>query len=130
MVTSPRDFGARAYPEIGEIETPPVKGRLSYATALHEIGHLVGSSQQPRWKTMMREIGAWKWARRNALIWSPGMEKHAQECLAWYTTVNSYGISNAELEDRKKEGYRSRLLRTIKVLKAEEGAGSRSHAGA
>lgn len=104
---SGRGYTGLAIPELREIETPEIKGRLSYATALHEIGHIVGPYSHPRYKTMMKEIGAWKWARRNALIWSPGMEKHAQECLAWYATITPYG-TNAAIQDRKREA-RDRL---------------------
>jgi hypothetical protein len=94
----------QAIQEIREIETPAIRGRLSYATALHEIGHIVGPYRNHhRYKTMMHEIGAWKWARRNALIWSPGMEKHVQECLQWYRAINpKFGVTNAEIEDRRK----------------------------
>src|ERR1051325_7808521 len=70
--------------------------RWSYAIALHENGHLLCPYQRPPYKCMMNEIGAWKWARCNALIWSPGMERIVQQLLAWYASANPrYGITNA-----------------------------------
>jgi ubiquinone/menaquinone biosynthesis C-methylase UbiE len=43
-----------------------------------------------------------------------------KECLAYYTAMNKWGITNAELEDRRREGERSRLLLAIKSMKAEQ----------
>ena len=51
-------------------------GLLSYATAMHEIGHILGRYQNSR-RVMVRESWAWVWARRNALMWTPA----TQSCL-------------------------------------------------
>ena len=32
-----------AYGGNDEIQTPPIKGEITYATALHEIGHILGA---------------------------------------------------------------------------------------
>jgi hypothetical protein len=49
---------------------------LSYATALHEIGHWKGRYQRSR-NVIVRERWAWQWARKNALIWTRAMERDA-----------------------------------------------------
>jgi len=56
---------------------------ISYATALHEIGHILGRHQRSP-DTLVRERWAWRWAKENALIWTPAMEKHCSVSLAWY----------------------------------------------
>jgi hypothetical protein len=117
---SGRGYCGLAIPDTKEIETPEIKGWRSYPTTLHEIGHIVGPYQHPWWHTMMHERGAWTWARRNALIWSPGMEKLAQESLAWYAAPSKWGVSNAQVEDWRRESYRSTILHVIKRLKAEQ----------
>jgi hypothetical protein len=43
--------------ERDEIWTPPIRSRISYATVLHEIGHLVGRHQTSR-HVMTRETWA------------------------------------------------------------------------
>jgi hypothetical protein len=61
---------------------PPIRSAVSYATALHEIGHILGPLQ---WAGVLkREEGAWRWAERNALIWTDAMERDRQRCMAWY----------------------------------------------
>jgi hypothetical protein len=59
-----------------EIVVPPIKSPLSYATALHEIGHILGRNQNSRHQKT-RERWAWQWARENALNWTPAMERYA-----------------------------------------------------
>ena len=66
-----------------EIVAPPVRGPISYATVLHEIGHVLGRYQGSR-RVLVRETWAWEWARRNALIWTRAMEKSARSALDWY----------------------------------------------
>src|SRR5262245_25812298 len=67
----------------GESWAPPVRGDLSYATALHEIGHILGQHQNSQRK-LVRERWAWIWARQNARTWTQRMERDAQRCLQWY----------------------------------------------
>ena len=66
-----------------EIQLAPIRSAISYATALHEIGHMLGRHQRSR-NRVVRERWAWEWARRNALCWRPTMEKTAATSLAWY----------------------------------------------
>jgi hypothetical protein len=66
-----------------EIQLAPIRSTVSYATALHEIGHIKGRYQRSR-SVMVRERWAWEWARQNALCWTPAMERSATASLAWY----------------------------------------------
>ena len=66
-----------------EIQTPEIRGPVSYATALHELGHMFGRYQRSR-PSLTRERWAWDWPRRHALIWTPATERTAAACLAWY----------------------------------------------
>jgi hypothetical protein len=66
-----------------EIQLAPIRSAISYATALHEIGHMRGRHQRSR-SQVVRERWAWEWARHNALSWAPSMERHAVKALAWY----------------------------------------------
>jgi hypothetical protein len=59
-----------------EIQFAPIRSAISYATALHEIGHMRGRYQNSR-RELVRERWAWEWARRNALCWTPAMERDA-----------------------------------------------------
>lgn len=80
--------------EAGIIAVPRVRSAVSYATALHELGHFLGRHQRSR-SRLMRERWAWIWAERNALLWTPAMARDAQECVAWYA---------ARMEDDGKVG--------------------------
>ena len=66
-----------------EIRIVQIESRISYAAALHEIGHLRGRYQCSS-STLTRERWAWEWARANALIWTPVMENSAREAVKWY----------------------------------------------
>lgn len=64
------------------INIRPVKSAITYAVALHELGHVLGQYQsQPR---LYKEAGAWKWALENALVWTPPMQKTMLRSLGSY----------------------------------------------
>jgi antirestriction protein ArdC len=65
-----------------EIQIPPIRSTISYATALHEIGHILGQHQSSR-HSLVRERWAWRWARENAIAWTPAMERSAALALAY-----------------------------------------------
>lgn len=65
------------------IRAPRIKSAVDYATAMHELGHIRGRNQRSRHQ-IVRERWAWEWARRNALMWTPRMERHAIKSLQWY----------------------------------------------
>ena len=78
-----RPMQAASSREMEFVSIAPIKSVISYAVALHEVGHIKGRYQQsPR--VIVRERWAWDWARRNAIIWTPRMERHARTSLAWY----------------------------------------------
>ena len=68
--------------ELEEICTPPIRGPISYATVLHEIGHILGRHRDSR-RVMVRETWAWRWARDNALGWTPAMARSMQAAQAY-----------------------------------------------
>jgi hypothetical protein len=74
---------AQASYELGEVWIPPIKSSVSYAVALHEIGHICGRHRASRYR-MVRERDAWSWAKTNALGWTETMERHRDASLAWY----------------------------------------------
>jgi hypothetical protein len=70
-----------------EVRIPPIESPTAYAIALHEIGHILGRHQYSR-SPAVRERWAWRWARANALQWTPAMEVHKQICLVSYLSRN------------------------------------------
>jgi hypothetical protein len=74
---------AWAIREGDEIKIPRIKSEISYAVGLHEIGHVLGQHQTSK-RVLVREGWAWRWARKNALIWSDRMERHARSAVDWY----------------------------------------------
>src|SRR5258706_14214903 len=77
-----RPSQAWAAKDFEEICIPPIKSPISYATALHEIGHILGRYQRSS-DSMVREHWAWQWAKRNALIWTPVMDRCADSSLGF-----------------------------------------------
>ena len=80
--------------EFAEITIAPVKSAISYATALHEIGHILGPNQGSSC-SLVRERGAWKWAEQNALIWTPRMQRHLDLSLQWYANGGAASVDDA-----------------------------------
>ena len=79
--------GGRAWKRGKRIDIKPVKTGITYAVALHELGHILGPWQsKPR---LYSEAGAWVWAKDNAKEWTPQMEAKMAKCLhsyfAWAT---------------------------------------------
>jgi hypothetical protein len=95
-----RTSQAKAIREADEIVIAPIESDVSYATALHELGHILGRFQCGL-STMVRERWAWKWAQQNALNWTPRMERCRREALAWYAPrAKRY---DANLRHRRRE---------------------------
>lgn len=69
--------------EFEEIVIAPIKSAVSYAVALHEIGHVLGTYQRSK-RVLVRERRAWRWARENARVWTPAMERCARRSFEWY----------------------------------------------
>ena len=78
----PHSRGGRASKSHKVIAIRPVKSAITYAVALHELGHVLGP-----WQSQARlyaEAGAWKWAREVAGIWTPSMEQKMSRSLHSY----------------------------------------------
>jgi hypothetical protein len=76
-----RTNGGRAWRRTKRISIAPVKSFVTYAVALHEIGHVLG--RHPARK-LDREAAAWEWARANALEWNERMEATMKDRLDSY----------------------------------------------
>jgi hypothetical protein len=74
--------GGRAYRRSRRIKIKTVKTAITYAVALHEIGHILGPRQSGT--RLDKEVGAWEWAERNALEWTPAMSAKRAKCLQSY----------------------------------------------
>lgn len=72
--------GGRANGRARYVVIPPVTTVYRYATAMHELGHIVGRGRSAR--TLEAEAAAWAWASRNAL---PGATSHP----SWVRNVRS-----------------------------------------
>ena len=88
-----------------KIVIPLIASESVYATAMHELGHLIapeGISLERRQRVansinavwhgrapidMMigEEIAAWTWAKENALLWTSVMQENATRALKTYT---------------------------------------------
>jgi hypothetical protein len=100
---------------IYEIHTAPVRGPVSYGTAMHEVGHLLGRYRKSR-RVIVREEAAWLWAQAHALVWTPAMERHARRRLDWYRR-------NAARIDRERASW-STIEEQLAETPAEIGAGA------
>jgi len=77
--------GGRAFKKRRHINIRSVKTSVTYAMALHEIGHIIGKRRSGR--RIDSETGAWEWAKENALTWTQPMNKtmvrSLQSYIAW-----------------------------------------------
>jgi hypothetical protein len=80
-----RSSQAWAVRDLNLIHIPPIRSVVTYATALHEIGHIRGQHQNSL-HSIARERWAWRWAKANALLWTPRMEQDMRWALAWCET--------------------------------------------
>jgi len=66
-----------------EIGIVPVRSAISYAVALHEIGHIIGRKQTSHTAVGIRERWAWKWAQENAL--NARAKEYAWKSAEWWS---------------------------------------------
>src|SRR5262249_51854111 len=66
-----------------EICIPEIKSVISYATALHELGHILWAVSTQQGDAGPRDLGM-ALARNKALIWTDRMERNAQASLDWF----------------------------------------------
>lgn len=82
IVVGTHSSGGRAFKKSRRINIRPIKSSITYAVALHEIGHILGPDQS---KTRLeKEAGAWLWAKANATEWTEPMQKKMVQCLKSY----------------------------------------------
>jgi len=72
---------ARAWRKTRRVRIEPIAGASTYATALHEIGHVVGPNGGRR---LDKEAQAWRWAEANAVEWTDGMARLAARSIQSY----------------------------------------------
>ncbi len=71
-----------ARPTTKTIQIRPTKNTGFYVSALHEIGHILGERQDASMLT--KELYAWIWARKNALVWTDTAERIMRQAMDSY----------------------------------------------
>jgi hypothetical protein len=71
----------RSWRKKRHVRLSPVKTAVTYAIALHEIGHVVGEQKGLR---IDREVQAWEWAEANAVEWTEPMIVRAAKSIGSY----------------------------------------------
>ena len=75
----------RSFVQDRRIRISPVRGDVSYAVALHELGHLIAVGASGRkYRRLDKELRAWRWARAAALEWTPRMDRAMRESMRSY----------------------------------------------
>jgi hypothetical protein len=100
---------ALAVPWPRTICIPLLRSAVSYATALHEMGHIVLGY-------VADERAAWEWARQNALVWSLAMERTLQHDRLWRASAGEAGNGRHDLRARRFSHRRARRLLTGAAL--------------
>jgi hypothetical protein len=76
-----------AHLESGTIRIHRIHSESAYAVALHEIGHI----RQGRFEDLLiEERRAWEWAKANALVWTPTMQRKAEQSMGSYEVDNTF----------------------------------------
>jgi len=71
----------RSWCKSRRVRLSPVKSDVTYAIALHEIGHILGDHPKTR---IDKEVAAWQWAKTHSLVWTPEMQATASKRLSSY----------------------------------------------
>ena len=71
----------RAWRAARRVSVPHVRGAISYAVALHEIGHVLGKRGRTR---LDHEVHAWQWAEAHAHVWNAAMNAKRKRSLRSY----------------------------------------------
>jgi hypothetical protein len=87
-------INAYAFPTVNRVECAPIVTLESYASALHEVGHVLNQppASAPRVRTtdgrrsvcVDGELLAWRWAVLHALDWTREMQAWLGDCLNTY----------------------------------------------
>lgn len=81
QVVTRRHTSGRAWRRSRRVRIPEVKSAVTYALALHELGHVIGHQ---RGLTIDKEAQAWRWAEQHAIEWTTPMARKAGRCIASY----------------------------------------------
>jgi hypothetical protein len=76
--------------ESGTVGLHPIHSESAYAVALHEIGHI---RQGPFEDLLIEERRAWEWAKANALVWTPTMQRKAEQSMGSYATDEAHLVA-------------------------------------
>jgi hypothetical protein len=112
--------------------TKDITGPISYAVALHELGHLIAPDGCLRKKyasafnmaTQLRtpwdydviicdEMAAWAWARKRALVWTPTMWRAMRWALHTYEQGRIIDAKHYEAFKKRDDGFGNFLLGTF-----------------
>jgi hypothetical protein len=84
-VTEKTGTSGRAWGRSRQIRIAPVRGPVSYAVALHELGHVIAPcASGRRYPRLQKELRAWLWAREHAIEWTDRMDKEMQRSIGIY----------------------------------------------
>ena len=94
----------------------PTKNTGYYVSALHELGHILGVNQSVENDTLEKEIGAWKYAMVNALVWTDTATRVMKKALMSYGVTDSQwvGVWNDCLS------YYNEVSKDARVINKEE----------
>lgn len=62
----------------------PTKNTGYYVSALHELGHILGDKQGRDSSLLDKELYAWVWARKQALVWTETAERIMRRAMDSY----------------------------------------------
>ena len=81
IIVKSHSSGGRSWRKKRTIAIRPVKTSITYAIALHEIGHILGTYPKLR---LEKELAAWSWAKENSIEWTMSMQNVMDRCMKSY----------------------------------------------
>lgn len=109
----PEYSAAVAVPFARVIVIAPVTDELTYAAALHELGHHATTTRDATDPVDELELerAAWQWAQQHALDWSPTMEHLMQVALHGYVrAAAAYVRAKAMPRSETPRGFLDKVL--------------------
>lgn len=103
-----------AIPALNVVIGCPPKNLCNYVGLLHELGHINGGFQILPDDSVIKELGAWDWARKNTPY---EIDKHIRQSLGFYIRDKSIQISPyGFLSDRARQTCMD-FLKAVKLWK-------------